>query len=175
MSTANQKPEPDYLPGTLDHLVRRFFDVLSAKPLSESERLAVKSWLPSRFTEIFFEQDDHDQRHGYHAAQSVVTDGFDGEVVVAALMHDVGKRHSRLGILGRSLASLMILLHLPLTRRMAAYRDHGTVAADELELLDASSLVVDFARHHHAPRPETIELGVWEALQLADQPPKAKW
>lgn len=159
--------------GTPGHLVGRFFDVLTAKPLTESERLAVMSWLPARFAEVFFAQGDPDQRHGYHAAQSVVAQGFGDDVIVAALMHDVGKRQSRLGVIHRSLATLMVLLHLPLTRRMAAYRDHGLLAAEELKLLHASSLVVDFARHHHGSRPGSIESRIWDALQVADRPPKA--
>lgn len=100
---------------------------------------------------------------------SVVAAGFDDRVVItAALLHDIGKRHARLGIVGRSVASALILLGLPLTGRMAAYRDHGLAAARELADLGAPSLVIDFALHHHGRRPATIDDDTWDVLVAAD-------
>lgn len=96
----------------------------------------------------------------------------DSDVTMAALLHDVGKRHSGLGIVGRSVASVLILLGLPLTERMQAYRDHGMVAARELAGLAVPSLVVDFAIHHHGQRPPTIDAADWEVLVAADRPAK---
>jgi putative nucleotidyltransferase with HDIG domain len=91
---------------------------------------------------------------------------------MAALLHDIGKRHARLGLIGRSVASVLILLGLPLGQRMRTYRDHGMVAARELVGLSLPSLVVDFAMHHHGRRPPTIDPGIWDALIHADQPAK---
>lgn len=161
------------MPGSLAHLFRRFFDVASARPLTESERAAVSDWLTAETADVFFAQDDADQRHGFHAAQTVVAAGVgEGDVVMAALLHDVGKRHARLGIVGRSVASLLILARLPLTERMRTYRDHGIVAARELAGLSVPSLVVDFAMHHHRERPATIEPAIWDVLVASDQPAK---
>jgi hypothetical protein len=40
-----------------------------------------------------------------------VADGVtDNEVIVAALVNDIGKRNARLGLFGRSLATVQILL-----------------------------------------------------------------
>jgi hypothetical protein len=161
------------LPGSPAHLFRRFFDVASAKPLTDSEQNSVRSWLTAELADIFFEQQAADQRHGYHAALVVMADGrHDGDTIVAALLHDVGKRHARLGVFGRSLASLMILTRLPLSDRMRAYRDHGLSGARELSRLGAPSLAIDFAMHHHGRRPPTIDPAIWELLVAADQPPK---
>lgn len=130
-------------------------------------------WLPPGPADAFFAQSKADQRHGYHAGLTVVAAGaHDREVIMAALLHDVGKRHARLGIIGRSIASVLILLRLPLTRRMQAYRDHGILAARELAGLTVPSLVIDFAMHHHGTRPPTIDQGVWDILVAADQPAK---
>lgn len=130
-------------------------------------------WLPPQPAVLFFAQSKADQRHGYHAALTVVAAGVDdADVIMAALLHDVGKRHARLGIIGRSIASMMILLGFPLTTRMQAYRDHGKVAAHELSGQSVPSLVVDFALHHHLGRPPTIDPGVWDVLVAADQPAK---
>lgn len=124
---------------------------------------------------MFFAQDDADQRHGYHAALSVIAAGVhEDEVIVAALLHDIGKRHARLGILGRSVASMLILSGLPLSERMRAYRDHGLVAARELAALGGHPLAIDFAMHHHGERPPTIDPRIWDVLVDADQPPKRR-
>jgi len=161
------------VPGSLGHLTGRFFDVLFSRPLTGREISAVARWLRPDEADLFFAQADADQRHGYHAALVVVAaGGEDATVVRAALLHDVGKRHSRLGVIGRSLASVLIGLRVPLTSRMRAYRDHGEIGASELAAVGCEDLVVDFAREHHGARPPSIDRETWELLQRADQPPK---
>lgn len=133
----------------------------------------MRSWLNDPAQSFFFAQSSVDQRHGYTAALTVVASGVtDATVIKAALLHDVGKRHAHLGVIGRVVASLLILLRVPLRGRLLAYRDHGEVAARELQEIGAESLIVDFAREHHGERPATIDIGTWELLQSADQPPK---
>lgn len=131
-------------------------------------------WLDDGTGPIFFAQQHADQRHGYHAALTVIAAGVsEPDVVAAALLHDVGKRHAGLGLLGRTLASVMIVLGLPLGKRMTAYRDHDLLGARELGALGAPSLAIDFAMHHHRSRPPTIDSATWDLLVRADQPPKA--
>jgi len=155
------------------HLVRRFFDVLFAGPLTASERMAVESWLGPILAPAFFDQSPPDQRHGYLAALAVIAAGRDEpEMVVAALMHDVGKRHFRLGVIGRSMASILARGGLPLTERMAGYMDHGLHAAKELAELGAPALAIDFALHHHGERPPNIDSDTWRILKEADEPAK---
>lgn len=144
----------------------------SARGLSASEVSAVDAWLSRPLADLFFDQPDHDQRHGYDAALSVIAHGHsDPGVVIAALLHDVGKRHARLGLIGRSVASLMILAGVPLPERVVTYRDHGMVGAVELGEAGAPSIAIDFALHHHHRRPETIRPEVWDVLIAGDQPP----
>lgn len=162
------------MPGSAAHLIRRFLDVATARRLTGAESAMVSGWLTPELAELFFAQNRADRRHGHHAALSVIASGVeDRDVVIAALMHDIGKRHARLGIVGRSLASVLILLGLPLTDRMRAYRDHGLIGARELGSVSAPALAIDFAIHHHRERPESIDPGTWETLISADQPPKA--
>jgi putative nucleotidyltransferase with HDIG domain len=161
------------VPGSLSHLARRFFDVLFARPLGAEERAEIERWLSPFTAQVFFSQADADQRHGYHAATVVAGAGVDEpQVIRAALLHDVGKRHSGLGVWGRTLASLLMLLRLPLFRRARFYRDHGDIGARELEVLDCERLVIDFARYHHGSRPQGADAATWDLLQRADQPPK---
>jgi putative nucleotidyltransferase with HDIG domain len=163
------------MPGSLAHLIARFFDVLTARPLDIVESTTVENWLSPQLRRPFFEQQPADQRHGYEAALSVIAQGQrDPDAVVAALLHDIGKRHARLGVVGRSVASLLILARLPLTERMIIYRDHGIVGAKELADIGAPSLAIEFAMHHHGQRPEGFDAAVWLALENADEPAKAK-
>lgn len=161
------------MPGSPTHLIRRFVDVATAQPLDALESQLIELWLPASLEEIFRDQPGYDQRHGYEAALSVIAAGFDDpDVVTAALLHDVGKRHAGLGLIGRSVASVFILAGVRLPERFAAYRDHGLVAARELAERAAPSLAIDFALHHHGERPSTIPQEAWEVLIAADQPAK---
>jgi putative nucleotidyltransferase with HDIG domain len=140
--------------------------------LRAEEAEEIRSWLSPGQAWLFFSQTSADQRHGYHAAQVARAGGLDLAAVRAALLHDIGKRHSRLGVFGRTFASLAIKARLPLTRRWRLYRDHGRIASGELEAVGSEQIVVDFAHHHHGTRPLSIPEGIWEVLLLADQPAK---
>ena len=163
------------MPGSLSHLVRRFFDTLFSRALLSSEIAAIDDWLSTEESAVFYSQSVVDQRHGYHAALSVIAAGVgDTTTIRAALLHDIGKRDARIGILGRSIASLLIGLGWPMTKRMALYRDHGESGSRELAELGCEPLVIEFALHHHRARPLSINAATWHILQAADQPPKAK-
>ncbi len=163
------------MPGSLGHLAARFFDYLTAGELSAAEERLVRDWLSSKEIDLFFAQSKRDRAHGFHAAMFVAeADHPSPELVQAALLHDVGKRHSDLGVVGRVVASLLIKAGLPLTERMARYRDHGLLGARDLEHSGSSRLAIDFARHHHGQRPGTIDLETWDLLQRADIPAKPR-
>ena len=127
----------------LGHLTRRFFEVSRAGALRPEEQAEVAALLRDGEPALFWSQPAADQRHGLDAARYVAsTSGHRKEVARAALLHDVGKRHASLGVVGRSLASGMALLHLPVPARLAAYLDHGAVGAAELEACGAEPEVV---------------------------------
>lgn len=156
------------MPGRWSHLAARFVDVITSRPLDHIERAAVRQWL-TKPTEVegFFAQSDADQRHGYAAASAVLAEAPARlDLIRAALVHDIGKRHARLGPLARSLASVAIRLRLPLPARWELYRDHGPLSA--AELAGAEPVVTDFARHHHGTRPTTIPPADWDVLVRAD-------
>ncbi|MGH8912133.1 MAG: hypothetical protein ACRDVD_06440 [Acidimicrobiia bacterium] len=156
------------MPGRWSHLALRFVDVVTSRPLDAVERAGVRRWLASPSEEAgFFAQSDADQRHGYASALSATaaTPGRP-EVVRAALLHDIGKRHAHLGPIARSAASIAIRLSLPLAPRWELYRDHGNLSAAELS--GAEPLVVEFARHHHGDRPDSISPEDWAVLIEAD-------
>lgn len=161
------------MPGSLGHLAKRFVDFVTARPLFVEEVDLVRSWLSPSEAEIFFAQSPKDQAHGYQAGSLVAARQPSRiELIKAATLHDVGKRHADLGVVGRTLASLAIKLGLPMTRRMESYRDHPGLGADELEAAGCSATVVMFTRWHHDDRPESIPFDDWQLLIEADEPPK---
>lgn len=163
------------MPGSFGHLAARFFDYLRAKPLSDADREYVISVLSAEEARIFFEQGAKDQAHGLAAALVVLESGQStSDRLRAAMLHDIGKRSARLGVLGRVAASVLIKLGLPLTTRFTQYRDHGHVGAAELEAAGSPPLVVEFARAHHGSRPDVLSEEDWALLQSADVPSNAR-
>lgn len=151
------------------HLVRRFFGVITASPLTSDERLEVEQWLTAGDRELFWCQAPADQRHALQTARRVIR-SYPGrcDAIRAALFHDVGKAESRLGPVRRSLATVGAALRLPLPARWRTYVDHGPVGAEKLALTGAEALVVAFARVHPGPAPEGFDGDVWQALLDAD-------
>ena len=159
------------MPGTWSHLAERFREGVRSTPLDRPE----SSWVESRLTgpewSAFRGQSAADQRHGYSAARLVVAElGEHRAAVRAALLHDIGKRHARLGLAGRVLASVAIRMRLPLWGRARTYRDHGPIGSRELSGWGAEELVVEFARAHHGARPPRIDPAVWKVLCESDKP-----
>lgn len=167
MTARRSSPAGDWL-----HLAARFFDVITARALDPRERAFVRSLLADPAEEAaFFGQPNPDQRHGYRAARHVERAApHRRDLVRAALLHDVGKRHSGLGPMGRVAASVASRARLPLPPRWRMYRDHGSLGA--AELAHAEEPVVVFARHHHHGRPPVIDEKDWEILLAAD---RARW
>jgi putative nucleotidyltransferase with HDIG domain len=125
-------------------------------------------WIDAEALDLYLSQPVADQRHGLDSARLVVEGGGSDEVAIAALFHDIGKRHARLGVLGRTTATLLDRLGLPTRGRLGVYLDHEELGAAELADLGFGPLVVDFARHHHGARPTTICQTDWDLLVAAD-------
>lgn len=151
------------------HLVGRFFGHLTATGLSPAEQQAVADRLDSAGAAMFFAQDAADQRHALDVAGRVASSlPGDDEAYVAALLHDVGKRHGRLGAVGRSVATVLDGLGAPLPQAMRRYRRHGSAGADDLAAAGYGGIVVAFAAHHPSPAPQGIDPARWQALLDAD-------
>ncbi len=148
----------------LVHLVSRFFGVVTSRRLSPAEQDSVNAWLSADEAALFWDQQAIDQRHAYEVAVAVrkkVPDRSD--ITTAALLHDVGKRHSRLGAVSRSLATVSSFLRLPMPDTWRRYRDHGELGARDLEAVGVDEIAVSFARGAgHA------DTAAWEALVDAD-------
>ena len=112
-------------------------------------------WLRDGEEPLFWGQQPLDQRHALACAE-VVAAGRPGreDLIRAALLHDVGKRHAHLGIVGRVVASVLSIVRLPAPGRLRSYLDHGSLGASDLETAGSEGIVVGFARGHHGPCPD---------------------
>jgi len=129
----------------------------------------VREHLADEQATLFWRQQYQDQRHALEvAARVAAVRGNDRVAIKAALLHDVGKRHSRLGAFARSLATVLDATGLPLPDRMAAYRAHGPLGARELAACECEPLVVEFAGRHPGPAPAGIDPARWRVLLEAD-------
>lgn len=161
--------------GRILHLARRFFQVAGATPLSPAEQTIAARLLTPADAPLFWAQATADQRHALSAARLVVAARPGrGDLARAALLHDVGKRHAPLGLIGRTIASLLELTRLPAPGRLGRYLDHCNTGAADLERGGAEPIVVAFARHHHGTRPAGIGEADWRALLAADGEGKAR-
>lgn len=163
-------PPPGPSLGTWRHLAARLLSVVRSRRLTLEEVAEIRSWLSPDEGESFFAQPAYDQRHGLEAARHVARQQpTRRDLVRAALLHDIGKRQSGLGPIGRSFASAHAKFGGAARGRWLSYLEHGHAGALELEVLGVEPIVIDFARHHHGERPGPISAEDWNVLQAADR------
>lgn len=136
--------------GSWAHLAGRLVDVVFARPLTPAEMAWLSARLDLSELDLFLSQGVPDRRHGYTAGRHVEAAAPErADLIRAAVLHDVGKRHARLGVIGRVLASLALRLRIPVRGRYALYRDHGALGASDLARIGSPSVVVEYADTHH--------------------------
>lgn len=153
----------------LAHLARGFFRSLRATRPAPGEQLLVAATLSPSLARLFWSQPVPDLAHALRCARAVAAIApRRADLIAAALLHDVGKRHSGLGTLGRSVATVLSILRLPMGKSFRSYVDHGKIGAAELRAFEVDRIVWEFAGHHHEPAPAGIDQGDWELLSSAD-------
>ena len=110
---------------SIRHLVKRFVTSLSRRAVSVEQLAWVRKHLLDDEFSLWRRMALSDQRHSLVVAQRFVTLKPDAQRdhVAAALLHDVGKVESDLGIAMRVIATLIG----PRTKRLRAYHDHETI------------------------------------------------
>ena len=129
------------------HLVRRFFTSLSKR----TPDIKDVAWVNERLLENEFalwnRMKPHDQRHSIEVANRFTRlhPTFTRDEVAAALLHDIGKVESELGVVGRVVATIVG----PKGEKFRRYHEHELIglnlcrnagsSAETLRLLDWST------------------------------------
>jgi len=171
------------MPSTTVHLTRRFFGSLRpGGPKRADEEWARAQLLPSE-VELWQRMRGADRRHAVGVAREVERAlGAEATrpVLAAALLHDVGKIESGLGIYGRVIATLCGMIAgretakewtrtRGFTRRVGLYLLHPDLGGDLLGMAGSDPLTETWTREHHrSPESWTIDPEIAAALKAAD-------
>jgi len=182
------RPSPTDAPAApplVRHYVRRFFTSLSRRPPSTVDAAWAASVATPAEHALLARLSNQDRRHLIDSARQVQAAlGPDADPVWlrAALLHDVGKHHAGLGVIGRSFATVAAygLGHARvrawsarsgLAGRIGRYELHGEIGADELRAAGSPAPVAEWsALHHHRDRfaASAIPPDVLAVLDAAD-------
>jgi hypothetical protein len=148
----------------IGHYVRRFLTALSHRPPSAADEAWAAQLITPEEHALLARLPNHDRRHLIASARRVeVALGPEADPVWAraALLHDVGKHHAGLGVIGRSVATAAAYGlgrrrvrgwadAAGLRGRIGRYELHGEIGADELRAVGSPEPVVEWsALHHH--------------------------
>jgi hypothetical protein len=169
----------------LAHYARRFFTSLSRRsPSPEDEAWATAITTPAEHA-LFAALANHDRRHlidGAREVERTLGPAADPVWVRAALLHDVGKAHADLGLIGRATATVVAhgvgrarvatWADRPGARgRIGRYERHGELGADDLRAAGSPEPVAEWSALHHHPdgfAASGIPLDVLVVLDAAD-------
>jgi hypothetical protein len=168
---------------TTAHLARRFFGSLRpGGPRAADDEWARAQLLPAE-AGLWQRMRGADRRHSIGVAREAERSlGAEATrpVLAAALLHDVGKIESGLGVYGRVVATLCGLIagretakewtrSRGFTRRVGLYLLHPDLGGDLLGMAGSDPLTEAWARQHHRPSDQwTIDAEVGAALKAAD-------
>ena len=136
------------------HLIRRFWWSATARPLGDETREWAHSFLGDGERRLFDRMSPADQRHHVQVARRF-REGLAGDIpnewTAAALLHDVGKLVSGLGLGGRVMATV-----IPIRwgdGRLSRYHRHEDIGASLARASgSAASTVALIGRWPDAPR-----------------------
>jgi putative nucleotidyltransferase with HDIG domain len=170
------------------HLVRRFGASVRPRPLAASDLAFVRDTLRPEELACWERLGPADRAESVATARALVA-GLDaaGETieprwVAAALLHDVGKAATGLGVIGRSLATVVATIAGPRRARtlpgvFGRYVTHDELGAQVLRAAGARSEAVAWAAAHHRPAcwdASGIPPGICRVLAAADGEPSPK-
>lgn len=167
------------------HRVRRFLGSLAPGGVTGEDLGWAGSFLTEPERRLFARMSTTDQRHSVGVARAIERHGVDGEapedwVMVAALLHDVGKSVAGLGTYGRVVATLSEAVgghsmatawseSRGFTRRVGLYLRYPELGADLLRVAGADERVVAWAVEHHLDESAwTVPIADGRVLQAAD-------
>jgi len=126
--------------GRTRHLVRRFIGALSRSTPNSQEFAEVENILTKDEFELWSKMQPMDQRHSIEVAFrfKVIRPEASIPEVRAALLHDVGKISSSLGVLARVLATIVGKRG----QKFTSYHNHQRLGAEMLEEISSDPFTV---------------------------------
>jgi hypothetical protein len=126
------------------HLARRWAGALSPAPPPPADEAWVDRWLLAAERELWTRLPNHDRRHAIGVARRFVElrpDASRAEVA-GALLHDIGKLDSGLGVTARVWATSVG----PRTARLRRYHEHEAIGAHMLAEAGSDPITVDLVQ-----------------------------
>ncbi len=122
------------------HLVSRFFGAISGAQPSPEDLTEVESLLLDGEFQLWQKLPMMDQRHSIAVLRRFTTlrPGATRPELRAALLHDIGKIESNLGVLGRVVATLVGHRGA----RFTAYHDHEKIGSQMLQKINSDSVTI---------------------------------
>ena len=166
--------------------VNQFAHALFARSLTPKEERIIDEILDSRGRALFRRMKRSEQKHALRVYLSLRDSGETNEdLLVAALLHDIGKSRMPLNILERVVIVLgnalfkendgkrNVLSKLPFVNKAFLVSEmHAEWGAEMAELAGVSSLAVNLIRRHQEALPlntkNSLEVQLLEKLQKAD-------
>jgi len=123
------------------HLARRFFGSLSRRPPAVDDQAWVDEHLDAVQLALWARLGAPDQRHSILVARRfvVIRPAATTPEIAGALLHDIGKLESSLGVIGRVVATVVG----PRGRRLRAYHDHEDLGAAMLRDAGSDDVTVE--------------------------------
>ncbi len=148
----------------IGHYVGRFFTSLSRRPPAPADERWAETLVSPEEWQLFRRLSNTDRRHLIHSARMVEDHEppVDPVWVHAALMHDVGKFDSGLGVFGRVIATVVATVggatrmerwaRVPGWRgRIGRYQRHGEIGAAEIRAAGGPEEAAIWSELHHYP------------------------
>jgi hypothetical protein len=149
----------------IGHYLRRFFTSLSRRPPAAADDAWAVALTTAAERPLFTRLSNQDRRHlvaGARQVDAALGPDADPVWVRAALLHDVGKFHADLGVIGRSVSTVCAhglgrrRVHAwagrpGLRGRIGRYELHGEIGADELRAAGSPEPVAEWSALHHHP------------------------
>lgn len=158
--------------------VSQFWRALTAR-VDPGELESIAPLLGPRGMELFRRLSRRDQRHSLDVYIALREQGREhSALLVAGLLHDVGKTIGAIPLLyrvavtllqafsPRTLSSLAARGEIPLLSPFRAAQDHSEIGAQLVMSAGFPALVVELVRHHH-DRPDALQNLDGEFIELA--------
>jgi putative nucleotidyltransferase with HDIG domain len=161
--------------------VWQFLQALTARPLTTAEQEEVAAILSSAQQTLFSQMSTTDQRHSLNVARTLIATGATvRDLLVAALLHDVGKSRHQLYLWERVMVVVIRAFgpsaaarwgHHPSNgwrRPFVIYQQHPHWGAEMALAAGCSPLTVDLIREHHDRDRARADSSLLRSLQQAD-------